>query len=268
MTQPVTSSASTTIGSKFLLQAENLSLRFKGVTALSEVSFDVLPNELFAVIGPNGAGKTSLFNLISRVYSPTTGSLVFNGQNMAKIRPNQLVTAGIARTFQNLGLFPHLSVLDNIMVGRYHLMKAGVFTGGFYVGPANKEETRNRNRCGEIIAFLGLNRWALRPVGDLPYGVQKKVELGRALATEPKLLLLDEPVAGMNMDETEEIASVLLDIKQDLGITEILVEHDMAMVMGIADRVMVLDFGKRIAIGTPTVVQSDRAVINAYLGEE
>ncbi len=251
-----------------LLQAQNLTLRFKGVTALSDVSFEVLPQELFAIIGPNGAGKTSMFNLISRVYTPTEGQMVFDGKNLLHLKSHELGGAGIARTFQNLGLFPQLSVLDNIMVGRYHLMKSGVIAGGLYVGLAQREEATNRRRCAEIIDFLALNKWAMRPVRNLPYGVQKKVELGRALALEPKLLLLDEPVAGMNLDETEEIASVLLDIKQDLGITQVLVEHDMAMVMGIADRVMVLDFGKRIAIGTPNQVQTDPAVVKAYLGEE
>ena len=194
--------------------------------------------------------------------------MLFAGQDLLRFKPHQLAGAGIARTFQNLGLFPQLSVLENILVGRHHLMRAGVLTGGLYFGPARREEIQHRQRCAELIDFLNLGKWASRPVSNLPYGIQKKVELGRALALEPKMLLMDEPVAGMNLDETEEIASVLLDIKQDLGITQILVEHDMAMVMGVADRVMVLDFGKCIAIDAPTEVQSDPAVIKAYLGEE
>lgn len=250
-----------------LFEAKNITLRFKGVVALSDVSFEVQPGELFAIIGPNGAGKTSLFNIISRVYQPTAGQLTFAGKNHLQLKPHQLAQAGLARTFQNLGLFPQLSVLENILVGRHHLMKAGVLSGGLYFGPAKKEEIRHRTRCLEIIDFLNLTSWLHRPVRSLPYGIQKKVELGRALALEPQLLLLDEPVAGMNLKETEEIASVLLDIKQDLGITQILVEHDMALVMGIADRIMVLDFGKVIAIDSPGEVQNDPAVIKAYLGE-
>ncbi len=256
------------VATKPLFAAQNITMRFKGVVALSEVGFEVAPGELFAIIGPNGAGKTSLFNVISRVYQPTTGAIQFDGQDLLHVKSHQLASVGLARTFQNLGLFPQLSVLDNIMVGRHHLMKTGVVMGGLYLGQAQREEAQNRKRCLEIIDFLGLGRWAKSPVRIVPYGIQKKIELGRALAVEPKLLLMDEPVAGMNLDESEEIASAILDIKQDLGVTQILVEHDMALVMGIADRVMVLDFGKTIATGTPSQVQADPAVIKAYLGEE
>jgi branched-chain amino acid transport system ATP-binding protein len=263
MTAPV----STAVG-QALLRAENITLRFKGVVALSDVSFEVRPGELFAVIGPNGAGKTSLFNIISRVYQPSEGRLFFDGQDMTKLSTHQLAHAGIARTFQNLGLFPMMTVLDNIMVGRHHLMKTNIFSAGIYWGFAKREEKQQQKRCLEIIEFLGLQQWAFRLARNLPYGIQKKVELGRALALEPKLLLMDEPVAGMNLEETEEIARAVLDIQQELGITQIMVEHDMALVMGIADRVMVMDFGKCIALGTPAEVQSNPAVIKAYLGEE
>ncbi len=251
-----------------LFSAQELTMKFKGVTALSAVSFEVGRGELFAVIGPNGAGKSSLFNIITRVYTPTSGQATFDGHNLLNLKTHQLAEYGIARTFQNLGLFPRLTVLENMLVGRHHLMKTGVITGGFFLGLAQNEEKRQRRRCLELVEYFELGKWAYRPVLGLPYGIQKKVELARALSLEPKLLLMDEPVAGMNLEETEEIASVILDIKQDFGITQILVEHDMALVMGIADRVMVLDFGKRIAIGTASQVQGDPAVVKAYLGEE
>lgn len=251
-----------------LFKAQEVTLRFKGVVPLSEVSFEVHPGELFAVIGPNGAGKSSLFNVISRVYQPTTGSLHFEGQDMLQLKAHELAKVGVARTFQNLGLFPQLSVLDNIMIGKHHLMRIGLMLGGLYFGPAWKEEEMHRRHCLEILDFLNLSPWAFRAVHGLPYGIQKKVELARALALKPKMLLMDEPVAGMNLEETEEIASVILDIKQELGISQILVEHDMAMVMGIVDRIMVLNFGKIIATGTPAEIQANPEVIKAYLGAE
>lgn len=251
-----------------LFKAQNITLRFKGIVPLSDVSFEVQPGEIFAVIGPNGAGKSSLFNVISRVYQPSNGTLQFNGHDMLGYRTHQLAGAGLARTFQNLGLFPQLSVLDNIMVGKHHLLKMGLLLGGLYYGPSSREETCHRRHCLEILEFLNLTPWISRPVHSLPYGIQKKVELARARALEPKMLLMDEPVAGMNLDESEEIASAILDIKQELGITQILVEHDMAMVMGIVDRIMVLNFGKVIAIGTPAQIQTNPEVITAYLGAE
>ncbi|HEX2909555.1 MAG TPA: ABC transporter ATP-binding protein [Chloroflexia bacterium] len=249
-----------------LLEAQNITVRFKGIVPLQDVSFEVQPGELFAIIGPNGAGKSSLFNVLSRIYHPATGSLKFNGLDLLSLSAHQLAKFGVARTFQNLGLFPHLTVLDNVMVGKHAMMKTGLVLGGVYFGPASQEEEKHRRRCLEILGFLNLLPWAFRPVQDLPYGIQKKVELARALALEPKLLLMDEPVAGMNLEETEEIASAILDIKQELGITQILVEHDMAMIMGIVDRIMVLDLGKVIATGTPAQIQSNTEVIKAYLG--
>jgi branched-chain amino acid transport system ATP-binding protein len=252
--------------SRPVVSAQNITLRFKGVVPLLDVSFEVHPGELFAIIGPNGAGKSSLFNVMSRVYQPSTGSLQFNGHDLLRLRTHQLAKHGLARTFQNLGLFPHLTVLENVMIGKHHQMKIGLMLGGLYYGPAKQEEERQRRRCLEILDFLNLMPWAFRPVHGLPYGIQKKVELARALALEPKLLLMDEPVAGMNLEETEEIASAILDIKQELGITQILVEHDMAMVMGIVDRIMVLDMGKVIATGTPAQIQTNPEVIKAYLG--
>ena len=250
-----------------LLEVADLTLRFRGVTALDAVSFEVEDDELFAVIGPNGAGKTSIFNCLNSVYRPQEGHIRLNGVDLVGKRPPETAAMGVARTFQNVALFSNLNVVDNLMLGRHHVMKTGFFTGALWRGPARKEEIANRARCEEIIDFLELQPFRLSPVGVLPYGVQKRIELGRALAMDPKLLLLDEPVAGMNLEETEDMARYVLDIKHRLGLSMVLVEHDMAMVMDIADRVMVLDFGRVIASGTPDAVQSDPEVIRAYLGE-
>lgn len=251
-----------------LLRAEGITLKFKGVTALNNVSFEVRPGELFAVIGPNGAGKTSLFNVLTRVYQPESGTIQFAGRNLLSLKTDQLAAAGIARTFQNLGLFPLMTVLENLLTCRHHLMKSGVVAGGIRLGLSNREEKLHRQRCLEIADFLGLGPWLHRITRDLPYGIQKKIELARALVMEPKLLLLDEPVAGMNQVETEEIAEDIITIQRDLGIAQILVEHDMGMVMGIADRIMVLDFGQRIALGLPGEIQAHPEVIRAYLGQD
>lgn len=251
-----------------LLSVSDISVRFEGVKALSDVSFDVLPGELFAVIGPNGAGKTSLFNVISRVYQPVTGSVTFDGHDLLRLKTHQIARVGIARTFQNLGQFPIMTVMDYLLLGRHTRMRSGIFLGGLYFFGTRAEEKRNRAYCLHLLDLMGLSNVSTYPLGSLPYGLQKRADIARALALEPKLLLLDEPVAGMGLDETEDIAAVILDIKEQLGVTQILVEHDMALVMGIADRVLVLDFGRIIAQGTPTQVQANPDVIKAYLGEE
>ena len=251
-----------------LLSVEGVSVRFAGVKAITDVTLQVQPGELFAVIGPNGAGKTSLFNVISRVYQPVTGKVTFDGRDLLRLKTHQVARAGIARTFQSLGQFPTTTVLDYLLLGRHTRMRSGILLDGIYVGLARNEEKKNRAYCLHLLELLGLERWCNSPLGSLPYGLQKRADLARALALEPKLLLLDEPVAGMSLEETEEIASVILDIKEQLGVTQILVEHDMAVVMGIADRVLVLDFGRVIAQGSTTEVQANPDVIKAYLGEE
>lgn len=251
-----------------LLNIEGISVHFAGVKALTDVTFQVQTGELFAVIGPNGAGKTSLFNVLSRVYEPAAGRVTYDGRDLLRLKRHQVARVGIARTFQNLGQFPTMTVLDYLLLGRHTRMKSGILLGGIYLGLTRKEEKSNRLYCQHLLDLLGLQQLQNQPLGSLPYGLQKRADIARALALEPKLLLLDEPVAGMGMDETEDIAAAILDIKEQLGITQILVEHDMALVMGIADRILVLDFGRAIALGTAAEIQMNPDVIKAYLGEE
>ena len=251
-----------------LLEVRDVHLSFKGVRAIDGISFQVFPRQLFAIIGPNGAGKTSIFNSINQVYRPQRGDILWKGRSILGLKPNKTAEMGIARTFQNIALFPHMTVIDNILTGRHVRMERGWLAGSFWVGPAKREEMANRAKVEDIIDFLEIEQWRKYPVGLLPYGIQKRVELGRALAMDPELLMLDEPVAGMNLEETEDMARFVLDIQDELGIAMILVEHDMGLVMDIADRVMVVDFGKKIAEGEPGEVQRNPEVVRAYLGEE
>ncbi len=251
-----------------LLEVEDIVLRFGGVTAIDGVSFKVNRNELFAIIGPNGAGKTSVFNSISQVYKPQEGDIRWQGESLMGERPDAVARRGIARTFQNIALFGQMTVIDNILTGRHIQMKSSWLAGMLWAGKAKKEEMANRQRVEDIVDFLEIQPYRKLPVALLPYGIQKRVELGRALAMDPELLLLDEPVAGMNLEETEDMARFILDIRSELGISMILVEHDMGLVMDIADRVLVVDFGKPIGMGLPEEVQANPDVIAAYLGDD
>ena len=249
-----------------VVSLRGVELAFAGVKALQGVDLDVHPGELFAVIGPNGAGKTSIFNVLSGVYQPQKGSVTFLGKEILGAKPHAIAAMGMARTFQNIELFANLDVVDNLMLGRHHALGYGWPSALAWLGRARKAEVRNRREVEEIIDFLEIAAYRQLPVGMLPYGVQKRIELGRALAMDPKLLLLDEPVAGMNGEETEDMARFILDVGSELGIAMILVEHDMGLVMDLADRVMAMDFGKPITTGTPAEVQDHPGVIAAYLG--
>jgi branched-chain amino acid transport system ATP-binding protein len=251
-----------------LLEVRNISLAFGGVKALNDVSFTIRKGEIFSLIGPNGAGKTSMLNCISGLYRPTEGSISFEGADITGMKPFKRAGLGIARAFQNIELFSHLTVLDNLMLGRHTKMKTGVLAGGFYWGRAQKEEIEHRKAVERVIDFLEIEDIRNIPVGRLAYGLKKRVEVGRALAMEPKLLLLDEPMAGMNAEEKEDMARFILDIHEEMGSTVVLIEHDMGVVMDLSDSVAVLDFGKLIGKGTPQEVQENPDVIKAYLGEE
>ena len=251
-----------------VVEVENVVLTFKGVTAINGASFSVGERELFAIIGPNGAGKTSIFNVLSGVYRPQEGSVRFLGEDVLGRRPHRIAAMGMARTFQNIELFENLTVIDNLMLGRAHRVRYGVFAAAAWLGPARRSELADRAAVEDIVDFLELAQYRGFPVGLLPYGIQKRVELGRALAMGPRLLLLDEPVAGMNLEETEDMARFILDIRDELQIPMIMVEHDMGLVMDLADRIMVVDFGVPITTGVPAEVQRNPDVVKAYLGED
>ncbi|MEL6744661.1 MAG: ABC transporter ATP-binding protein [Pseudomonadota bacterium] len=249
-----------------LLRVDNVTLRFGGVTAIKDISFDILKGEIRAIIGPNGAGKTSMLNVINGFYHPQEGTITFRGEQRRKMKPYEAAASGIARTFQNVALFKGMSTLDNIMSGRSLKMNSNFFWQMFYRGPAQREEIIHREKVEEIIDFLEIAHIRRQPVGKLPYGLQKRVELGRALALEPDLLLLDEPMAGMNLEEKEDMSRFIVEVNQQFGTTIALIEHDMGVVMDLADRVVVLDYGKKIADGQPEEVQASQEVIDAYLG--
>jgi len=249
-----------------LLQVDNISLSFGGVKAISNISFDVKKGEIRAIIGPNGAGKTSMLNVINGFYHPQEGKITFRGKERISMRPHEAVGQGIARTFQNVALFKGMSTLDNIMTGRSELMKKNMFWQMLWHGPALSEEVEHRTRVEDIIDFLEIQHIRRTPVGNLPYGLQKRVELGRALAMEPSLLLLDEPMAGMNLEEKEDMSRFIIEVNQQFGTTIALIEHDMGVVMDLSDRIVVLDYGKKIADGAPEEVRNNQDVIDAYLG--
>jgi branched-chain amino acid transport system ATP-binding protein len=250
-----------------LVRVDDIHLSFAGVKAVDGVTFEVANHQLFAIIGPNGAGKTSIFNCLSGVYTPQEGSIQFLGRRTLGVKPHVIAAMGMARTFQNIELFPNMTVLDNLMLGRHMYLDYGPLAAMVRFGRAQRSEDANREAVEAIIQFLELESVRRSYVAMLPYGIQKRVELGRALAMAPKLLLLDEPAAGMNAEETEDMARYIMDIKHELGIGMILVEHDMRMVMDLADQVLAIDFGKPIMIGTPREVQTNEDVIRAYLGE-
>ena len=243
-------------------------MRFGGIRAVDSVSFDVHQGEVFSIIGPNGAGKTTIFNLISRIYNPTSGRLILGDKECTNIAPWEIAALGIARTFQNIELFPNATLLQNLLIGRHCHSRVGFVSELAFLPSVRKAELRHREKVEDVIAFLGLERHRDSLIANLPYGVRKVVELGRALCVEPKLLLLDEPSSGLNVEETEGMGFWIQDIKEDLGITVIMVEHDMALVNQVSDRVMALNYGKVLAMGTPRAVQTDPEVVKAYLGGE
>ena len=251
---------------EILLSVDEISLSFGGVKALEDINFDIRKKEIFAIIGPNGAGKTSMLNVINGFYHPQQGEIYFKGLHRKQMRPHEAAVQGIARTFQNVALFKGMSTLNNIMSGRNLKMKSNLFWQALYYGPARKEEMANREVVEDIIDFLEIQSIRRTPVGKLPYGLQKRVELGRALAMEPELLLLDEPMAGMNIEEKQDMCRFILDINEQYGTTIVLIEHDMGVVMDLSERMIVLDYGRKIAEGTPEEIRVNQTVIDAYLG--
>jgi len=249
-----------------ILDVKNISLRFGGVKALTDISFNVKEHEIRSIIGPNGAGKSSMLNCINGVYTPSEGSITFRGQQFDHMNSRQVAEMGIARTFQNLALFKGMSVIDNIMSGRNLKIKSNILLQALRVGPAQREEEAHREKVEHIIDFLEIQAFRKTPVGQLPYGLQKRVDLGRALAMEPQVLLLDEPMAGMNLEEKQDMCRFILDVNDEFGTTIVLIEHDMGVVMDISDRVVVLDYGKKIGDGAPDEVRNNEDVIRAYLG--
>jgi len=249
-----------------MMDLQSITLRFGGLIAIKDISFNIRQGEIRAIIGPNGAGKSSMLNVISGFYQPQEGEVWFMGKKRPTLRPYQVARQGIARTFQNIALFEGMSVLDNIMTGRLNFMKTGWIAQSIWFGKAKAEETLNRRKVEEIIDFLEIQSIRKTPVGRLPYGLKKRVELARALAAEPKLLLLDEPMAGMNVEEKEDMSRFILDVNDEFGTTIALIEHDMGVVMDLSDRVVVMDYGRKIGDGTPDEVRNNQEVIEAYLG--
>ena len=249
-----------------ILEVKNISLSFGGVKAITNASFSILEHEIKAIIGPNGAGKSSMLNCINGIYQPQQGNIIFKNKLLPKINPNLIAKMGISRTFQNLALFKRMSVLDNILVGRRLHSNSNFLQVAFQTPKARNQEKENRQKCEEIIEFLEIEDIKMTPVGKLPYGLQKKVELGRALATEAEVLLLDEPMAGMNVEEKREMCRFILKVNDEIGTTMVLIEHDMGVVMDISDNVVVLDYGKTLADGPPSEIRVNQAVIDAYLG--